>query len=106
MYQKLYKVRRQRHHEDFYQFIKKPISKIPRLSINLIQFQIKYAAKRVAENVTFLCRCFIVFETKGMKIYRFLDRTLFGDTAWLYIFNLTRLNISYAIFKINLKMNF
>ena len=59
-----------RHHKVFYQF-KKPVSNIFRSSLNLIKFQLKYIAKRVAKNATFLCRFFIVFENKGIKKYRF-----------------------------------
>ena len=43
------------HHKVFYQ-LKKPISNISRLSLNLIKFQKKYVTKREAKNATFLCR--------------------------------------------------
>ena len=39
----------------------------------------KYVAKCVAKNTTFLLRFFIVFETKAMETYRFFDQALFGD---------------------------
>ena len=41
------------HHKVFNQ-LKKPISNFSRLSLNLTLFQLKYLAKRVAKNATFL----------------------------------------------------
>ena len=49
---------------------------------------------------------FIIFETKDMWRYRFFDRTKLRDTTWLYVLNLTRLNINYTIFKTKLTLIF
>ena len=51
-------------------------------------------------------KIFLVFEAKGMKKYQLFDRTLFGDTAWLFVYNMTMVKFNCGIFQINLTLIF